>query len=137
TSSPPPTSRAPGRQSPSRSCRPVRARPAGSAACAGADAGDRRRGAPRIGPMEGSTEQRTERSWLRCYRCWSQNLEVQVHYEGTDGEERIVIHLLVELYARSIEEATEVLEDASRGALALTSLAEESRPPAATGEDLH
>ena len=22
------------------------------------------------------------RSWLRCYRCWSQNLEVQVHYEG-------------------------------------------------------
>ena len=22
------------------------------------------------------------RSWLRCYRCWSQDLEVQVHYEG-------------------------------------------------------
>ncbi len=22
------------------------------------------------------------RSWLRCYRCWSQELEVQVHYEG-------------------------------------------------------
>ena len=22
------------------------------------------------------------RSWLRCYRCWSQNLEVQVHYGG-------------------------------------------------------
>src|SRR3954453_9350315 len=21
-------------------------------------------------------------SWLRCYRCWSRNLEVQVHYEG-------------------------------------------------------
>ncbi len=21
-------------------------------------------------------------SWLRCYRCWSQSLEVQVHYEG-------------------------------------------------------
>ena len=34
---------------------------------------------PRIIPMEGSTE---VRSWLRCYRCWSQNLEVQVHYEG-------------------------------------------------------
>ena len=32
--------------------------------------------------MEGSTEQQTERSWLRSYRCWSQNLEVQVHYEG-------------------------------------------------------
>ncbi len=30
--------------------------------------------------MEGSTE--TVRSWLRCYRCWSTNLEVQVHYEG-------------------------------------------------------
>ena len=29
--------------------------------------------------MEGSTE---VRSWLRCYRCWSQNLELQVHYEG-------------------------------------------------------
>ena len=29
--------------------------------------------------MEGSTE---VRSWLRCYRCWSQNLEVQVHYGG-------------------------------------------------------
>ncbi|MEA2223572.1 MAG: hypothetical protein QOH83_1948, partial [Solirubrobacteraceae bacterium] len=22
------------------------------------------------------------RSWLRCYRCWSTDLEVQVHYEG-------------------------------------------------------
>ena len=22
------------------------------------------------------------RAWLRCYRCWSQDLEVQVHYEG-------------------------------------------------------
>jgi hypothetical protein len=29
--------------------------------------------------MDGSSE---VRSWLRCYRCWSQNLEVQVHYEG-------------------------------------------------------
>ena len=24
----------------------------------------------------------TARAWLRCYRCWSQKLEVQVHYEG-------------------------------------------------------
>ena len=23
----------------------------------------------------------TPASWLRCYRCWSQSLEVQVHYE--------------------------------------------------------
>ena len=21
-------------------------------------------------------------SWLRCYRCWSRNLEVQVHYDA-------------------------------------------------------
>jgi hypothetical protein len=179
-------------------------------------------------------------SWLRCYRCWSTDLEVQVHYEGihkidpTTGEraevvdevqeavvqclecmhdqphlgfsegrvqpiedrwermiagtpwvasctvtvdaddvescsgpeagdslsfaafgdhgtreffthvrfhkhddEKIVVHLLVELYARSADEATDVLSDASRGALAITSLAEESRPPAATGDDLH
>ena len=178
------------------------------------------------------------RSWLRCYRCWSQDLEVQVHYEGihkidpvtgertevvdelqeavvqcldcmhdqphlgfSDGrvvpvedrwermiagtpwvasctvtvdaddvescsgpeageslsfaafgdegvreffthvrfhkheeDNRITVHLLVELYARSLEEATEVLENASRGVLTITSLAEESRPPAATGE---
>jgi hypothetical protein len=180
------------------------------------------------------------RPWLRCYRCWSQDLEVQVHYEGIhridpatgervevvdelqeavvqclecmhdqphltfangrveavedrwermiagtpwvasctvtvdaddvetcsgpeagdalsyaafgdhgtreffthvrfhkheDGS-RIVVHQLVELYARNIEEATDVLETAARGHLAITSLAEESRPPAAT-EDRH
>ena len=157
------------------------------------------------------------RPWLRCYRCWSQDLEVQVHYEGIhridpatgeraevvdelqeavedrwermiagtpwvasctvtvdaddvetcsgpesgdalsyaafgdhgtreffthvrfhkheDGN-RIVVHLLVELYARSVDEATEVLEEAARGRLTITSLAEESRPPAAA-EDRH
>src|SRR6185295_17273324 len=52
-------------------------------------------------------------------------------------EDKITIHLLVELYARSSEEATEVLEEASRGALAITSLAEESRPPAAESEEAH
>jgi hypothetical protein len=191
----------------------------------------------RIGAMEGSTE---VRSWLRCYRCWSQNLEVQLHYEGihridpetgerTDvvdemqeavvqclecmhdqphlgfhngrvepiedrwermitgtpwiasctvtvdaddvetcsgpeagdalsyaafgdhgtreffthvrfhkhDDDRIVVHLLVELYARTPEEATDVLEEAARGALAITSLAEESRPPASTGRSAH
>jgi hypothetical protein len=175
-------------------------------------------------------------SWLRCYRCWSQELEVQVHYEGIHridavtgeraevvdeiqeavvqcldcmhdqphlafhngriepiedrwermvvgtpwvasctvtvdadavetcsgpeaadslayaafgdhgtreffthvrfhkhDEDQIVVHLLVELYARSGEEASSVLEDAARGNLTITSLAEESRPPAATG----
>jgi hypothetical protein len=198
--------------------------------------------------MEGSAPDSvgTASSWLRCYRCWSQNLEVQVHYEGVlkvdpdtaeaveevqeavvqcldclhdqphlgltfyeengrrvsrieaiedrwermvtgtpwvasctvtvDGDQvetcsgpeaadslafgafgehgtreffthvrfhkhdgdQIVIHMLVELYARSAEEATEVLESAARGALTITSLAEESRPPAAaTGEDPH
>src|SRR6201987_2404856 len=41
--------------------------------------GGRSRRHRRIKEMEGST---SVRSWLRCYRCWSQNLEVQVHYEG-------------------------------------------------------
>jgi hypothetical protein len=49
-------------------------------------------------------------------------------------EDRIVVHLLVELYARSLEEATEVLETSARGMLTITALAEESRPPAAAGE---
>ena len=48
-------------------------------------------------------------------------------------EDQIVVHLLVELYARSSDEATGVLEEAARGLLAITSLAEESRPPATTG----
>ena len=50
-------------------------------------------------------------------------------------DELIVIHMLAELYARSAEEATQVLEAAARGELAISSLAEESRPPAATGGD--
>ncbi|MGH2922950.1 MAG: hypothetical protein ACRDKH_02835, partial [Solirubrobacterales bacterium] len=52
-------------------------------------------------------------------------------------DERIVVHLLVELYARSAEEATEVLEAASRGTLEITSLAEESRPPAHAPDEAH
>jgi hypothetical protein len=188
--------------------------------------------------MEGSMAETSARSWLRCYRCWSQDLEVQVHYEGIhkidpdtgeraevvdelqeavvqcldcmhdqphlgfnngrvepiedrwermiagtpwvasctvtvdsddvescsgpeagdalsyaafgdhgvreffthvrfhkhDDEARIIVHLLVELYARSLEEATDVLESSARGTLTITSLAEESRPPAAAGE---
>ena len=52
-------------------------------------------------------------------------------------EERIVVHLLVELYARTEEEATDVLEDAARGVLEITSLAEESRPPAHASGDVH
>ena len=179
-------------------------------------------------------------AWLRCYRCWSQNLEIQIHYdairrvapdsgiptEGVDevqeavvqcldcmhdqphlilqgdrvgpvedrwermvagtpwvasctvtidqdqvetcsgpeaaesltygafgeagtreffthvrfhkhDEERIVVHMLVELYARSAEEASEVLEVAARGPLEITSLAEESRPPAHASDEAH
>ena len=179
-------------------------------------------------------------AWLRCYRCWSQNLEIQIHYdairrvdpesgipaEGIDevqeavvqcldcmhdqphltlqddrvvpiedrwermvagtpwvasctvtvdqervetcagpeaaeflaygafgeagvreffahvrfhkhDEERIVVHMLVELYARSAEEATEVLEAAAHGPLEITSLAEESRPPAHASDEAH
>jgi hypothetical protein len=52
-------------------------------------------------------------------------------------EERIVIHMLVELYARSADEATEVLEGAARGMLTITSLAEESRPPASSVDEPH
>jgi hypothetical protein len=191
--------------------------------------------------MEGSPQPQMVGSWLRCYRCWSQELEVQVHYEGIhridpvtgeraevvdelqeavvqcldcmhdqphlgfrdgrvepiedrwermiagtpwvasctvtvdaeevetcsgpeasdalsyaafgdhgtreffthvrfhkhDDENTITVHLLVELYARSQEEATEVMEQASRGSLTITSLAEESRPPASTPGEPH
>jgi hypothetical protein len=52
-------------------------------------------------------------------------------------EDRIVVHLLVELYARSDEEAIDVLEGASRGTLEVTSLAEESRPPAHAPGEAH
>src|SRR3954468_18453291 len=52
-------------------------------------------------------------------------------------EERIVVHMLVELYARSSEEAGEVLETAARGPLEITSLAEESRPPAHASDEAH
>src|ERR1700751_1216263 len=188
--------------------------------------------------MDGSSPDTDARSWLRCYRCWSQDLEVQVHYEGihkidpdpgeraevvdelqeavgkcldcmhdqphlgfnngrvepvedrwermiagtlwvaswtvtVDADEveggsghaagdalsyaafgdhgvreffthvrfhkheedsRILVHLLVELYARSLESATEVPESAARGLLTIPSLAEEPPPPAAAGE---
>ncbi len=179
-------------------------------------------------------------AWLRCYRCWSQNLEIQIHYDAirrvdpetgipADGvdevqeavvqcldcmhdqphltfqddrvvpiedrwermvagtpwvasctvtvdqdrvetcsgpeaiefltygafgdagvreffthvrfhkhdDEQIVVHLLVELYARSAQEATEVLEEAAQGQLEITSLAEESRPPAHASGEAH
>jgi hypothetical protein len=59
-----------------------------------------------------------------------------VRFHKHESENRIIVHLLVELYARSLEEATDVLEVAARGRLAITSLAEESRPPAAA-EDRH
>jgi hypothetical protein len=59
-----------------------------------------------------------------------------VRFHKHDGDQ-IVVHTIVELYARSPEEATDVLEDAARGALSITSLAEESRPPAVTGGDEH
>lgn len=59
-----------------------------------------------------------------------------VRFHKHDGE-RIVIHFLVELYARSEDEATEVLEEAARGPLEITSLAEESRPPAHAADEAH
>ncbi len=196
--------------------------------------------AERPRPPERRVQSDDGRPWLRCYRCWSQNLEAQVHYDAilridpesgtftervdevqeavvqcldcmhdqphltfTDGhvepiedrwermvtgtpwvasctvtvdqelvevcsgpeaadsltygafgeggtreffthvrfhkhdEDKITIHLLVELYARSAEEANDVLEEASRGVLSITSLAEESRPPAADAGESH
>jgi hypothetical protein len=60
-----------------------------------------------------------------------------VRFHKHEGDEAIVIHMLVELYARSAEEAGDVMEDAARGVLTITSLAEESRPPAASHEDSH
>ena len=56
--------------------------------------------------MEGSTE---VRSWLRCYRCWSQNLEVQVHYEGIhridpeSGERTEVVDEMQEAVVQCLE----------------------------------
>jgi hypothetical protein len=182
----------------------------------------------------------TAPAWLRCYRCWSQDLEVQVHYEGIHkidpdtGERADVVDEMQEAVVQCLEcmhdqphlgfsngrvepiedrwermivgtpwvasvtvtvdadevescsgpeagdslsyaafgdhgtreffthvrfhkheddkivvpparralrplqgEATEVLEGASRGYLTITSLAEESRPPAATEDDRH
>ena len=52
-------------------------------------------------------------------------------------DDKITIHLLVELYARSAEEAADVLEEAARGQLTITSLAEESRPPAVESDEAH
>ena len=59
-----------------------------------------------------------------------------VRFHKHDGD-RLVIHMLVELYARSAEEATEVLEAAAYGPLEITSLAEESRPPAHASDEAH
>jgi hypothetical protein len=59
-----------------------------------------------------------------------------VRFHKHDGD-RIVVHMLVELYARSAEEASEVLEGAALGPLEITSLAEESRPPAHASDEAH
>jgi hypothetical protein len=61
---------------------------------------------------------------------------VRFHKHDAD---QIVVHMLVELYARSKDEAEDVLQAAARGPLSITSLAEESRPPAAAlgPEDPH
>lgn len=56
-------------------------------------------------------------------------------HKHEDGQ--IVIHMLIEFYARNAEEAAEVLEQAARGDLTIASLAEESRPPAANPNGPH
>src|SRR3954447_6947433 len=56
--------------------------------------------------MEGSVE---TRAWLRCYRCWSTDLEVQVHYEGIHridpetGERAEVVDELQEAVVQCLE----------------------------------
>src|SRR5947209_4812312 len=105
--------------------------------------------------MEATPSETGARSWLRCYRCWSQDLEVQVHYEGIHkidpqtGERAEVIDELQEAVVQCLDcmhdqphlgfsngrvEPIEDLESSARGALTITSLAEESRPPAAAAE---
>ena len=80
---------------------------------------------------EGATESRTYGSF------GEQGVPELLTHVGfhKHDEERIIVHMLVELYARSSEEASEVLEGASRGTLEITSLAEESRPPAHASQD--
>ena len=47
--------------------------------------------------------------WLRCYRCWSQDLEVQVHYEGihridpATGERADVVDEIQEAVVQCLE----------------------------------
>src|SRR3984957_2122646 len=59
--------------------------------------------------MEGSTPETGARSWLRCYRCWSQDLEVQVDYEGIhkidqeNGERAEVIAELQEAVVQCLD----------------------------------
>lgn len=60
-----------------------------------------------------------------------------VRFHKHEEDDRVAVHMLVELYARAAEEATEVLQSAARGTLAITSLAEESRPPASSGPGEH
>ena len=52
-------------------------------------------------------------------------------------DDKIVVHLLVELYARSHRGGHRGARGGRPRPLAITSLAEESRPPAATGDDPH
>ena len=51
-----------------------------------------------------------------------------VRFHKHEDDTTITVHLLVELYARSQEEATEVLEAAARGRLAITGLDLDGRP---------
>jgi len=60
-----------------------------------------------------------------------------VRFHKHEDEGAIVVHLLVELYARHEHEARDVLEGAARGPLTITSLAKEERPPTATSADRH
>ena len=59
-----------------------------------------------------------------------------MRFHKHEDDARIIVHLLVELYARSLEEATEVLESAARGQLTIPrwprSRARRRQPPSRT-----
>src|SRR4051812_21411229 len=60
-----------------------------------------------------------------------------LRFHQHDDHRRLTVPPPVELSARSGDEAPEVLEGAARGNLTIPSLAEESRPPAATSDQSH
>src|SRR3954452_21930447 len=59
--------------------------------------------------LEAVSDATSTKPWLRCYRCWSTDLEVQVHYEGIHkinpdtGARADVVDELQEAVAQGLE----------------------------------